>query len=287
MNATACLLPDGQRLHLHHGPSDLIVWAEGARQDAYHAATHRFQTIIAEVVEELAALRQMLSPLSTQPKGSVARRMHAACIPFAPNVFLTRMAAVAGSIADEVLTAMVRKADVKRAYVNNGGDIALYLSPGTSFATAIKGHDGNDLGRIRVTADDGVRGIATSGRHGRSLSLGIADSVTVLASSAAQADVAATLIANAVDLPDHPAIIRQPACDLDDNSDLGGFPVVAGCSRLNKNDCLRALAAGRKRAVSFQNQGLVEASALFLQGQAMTTAAFPGLSLPEMQNARI
>ena len=49
-----------------------------------------------------------------------------------------------------------------------------------------------------------MRGIATSGWRGRSFSLGIADAVTVLAATAAEADAAATMIANAVDLPGHP-----------------------------------------------------------------------------------
>ena len=72
-----------------------------------------------------------------------------------------------------------------------------------------------------IEADDPARGIATSGRHGRSFSLGIADAVTVLARTAAQADAAATIIANAVDLPGHPAILRCPAHDLQPDSDLG------------------------------------------------------------------
>ncbi|MCY3983521.1 MAG: UPF0280 family protein [Roseovarius sp.] len=265
------LMPDGQRLHLQHGPSDLIIWAEGARDAAYRAATRRFQTIIAEIVDELAALREMLSPFSKRPGGPVARRMHDVCAPFASSCHVTRMAAVAGSVADEVLAAMTSNADIMRAYVNNGGDIALHLAPGTSFATAIKGHDGADLGRVRITANDGIGGIATSGRHGRSLSLGIADSVTALAPSAAGADVAATLIANAVDLPGHPAITRQPACDVDDDSDLVDLPVVTGCRQLSANDCARALSVGRRRALFFQSKGFITSAALFLQDHAATT----------------
>ncbi len=55
------------------------------------------------------------------------------------------------------------------------------------------------------------RGIATSGRHGRSFSLGIADAVTVLARDGRRRPMPrATIIANAVDLPGHPAIVRLP-----------------------------------------------------------------------------
>ncbi len=273
MNPIAQLMPDGQRLHLQHGPSDLIVWVEGARDDAYRAASKRFATIIAEIVDELAALREMLSPLSRRPKGAVARRMHDVCVPFASASYVTRMAAVAGSVADEVLVAMTSCADIKRAYVSNGGDIALYLAPGTSFRTVMKAHDGADLGRVEIMSGDGIGGIATSGRHGRSLSMGIADSVTVLAPNAAGADVAATLIANAVDLPGHPAIIRRAACDVDDNSDLADLPVVTGCGQLSAYDCVHALNAGRRRAQSFQSEGLVTSAALYLQGHAATTGA--------------
>ncbi len=273
MMPRACLLPDGQRLHLQHGPSDLIVWAEGDRDRAYRAAANRFETIIAEVVDELSDLRAMLSPLTKRPTGTVARRMHDACLPLVHFGYVTRMAAVAGSIADEVLAAMIQNADVARAYVNNGGDIALHLTPGAAFKTSIMAHDGEELGRIDVKHSDGIRGIATSGRHGRSLSLGIADSVTALAKSAAAADVAATLIANAVDLPGHPAVRRCAACYVDESSDLGELPVIVGCGALSAKDCDRALARGLNRATALQAQAHIASAGLFLQGRAVSTGA--------------
>jgi ApbE superfamily uncharacterized protein (UPF0280 family) len=270
MTPSARLL-SGDRLHLQHGPSDLIIWAEGAREAAYRAAAQRFETIIAEIVAELPSLRAMMSPLTKKPDGRVAQRMHEACASFASTGYLTRMAAVAGSVADEVLFAMRQHAGISRAYVNNGGDIAIYLGPGQSFSTAMKRHDGSDLGRIQIEASDQIGGIATSGRHGRSQSLGIADSVTVLAHSAASADVAATLIANAVDLPGHSAISRRPACEVDEASDLGALPVVTGCESLSPDDCTRALEAGMRRADDFQGQGLIATAALFLQGNLVTS----------------
>jgi ApbE superfamily uncharacterized protein (UPF0280 family) len=74
-----------------------------------------------------------------------------------------------------VLAAMLEAADLRRAYVNNGGDIALHLGRANGSSTA------SANGQCRGGWRDGVGGIATSGRHGRSHSLGIADSVTVLA----------------------------------------------------------------------------------------------------------
>ena len=85
-----------------------------------------------------------------------------------------------------------------------------------------------------------MRGIATSGQGGRSFSLGIADAVTVLARRAADADAAATMIANAVDL-DHPAIQRRPAVRLDPDSDLGDLPVTVAVGDLSRSEVAAAL----------------------------------------------
>jgi hypothetical protein len=109
-----------------------------------------------------------------------------------------------------------------------------------------------------------VRGVATSGWRGRSFSLGIADAVTVLASSAAVADAAATLIANAVDLPGHPAIERTPAGDLDPQSDLGDLLVTREVGPLAANEIDIALAAGALEAEHWRRAGVIEAAALRL-----------------------
>ncbi|TGS52683.1 UPF0280 family protein, partial [Mesorhizobium sp. M3A.F.Ca.ET.201.01.1.1] len=101
------------------------------------------------------------------------------------------------------------------------GDSAIHLARGQSMTLAIAGTGHGMADRITIHAEDGVRGVATSGWRGRSFSFGRADAVTVLARSGAEADAAATLIANAVDLPGHPAIRRVPARDLAPDSDLG------------------------------------------------------------------
>lgn len=271
MGPIAKLLPCGTRLHLQHGPIDLIIGADGQRDRAFKAAHTRFATVLSELVGELNTLRKALKPASILPAGVVAHRMHVAAAPFS-EFYVTSMAAVAGAVADEVLAAMTSAADLHRAYVNNGGDIALHLSKGATFTTAMQGHGGEALGQTTISDRDPIRGIATSGRHGRSLSLGIADSVTVLAASAAAADVAATLIANAVDLPAHPAICRRPAYKIVEDSDLGTQPVVVDCAALSTADCKTALEAGKTRAQAFQSQNLIIGAGLFLQGHTVTTS---------------
>jgi uncharacterized protein len=260
-------LADG-RLHLHDGPIDLIVEAFGetsAVEEAYAAAWGRFATILDELCAELPLLRA--DPRVAQaPSGAVARRMAAAVAPFRARRFLTPMAAVAGAVAEEVLHAMTARRQLARAYVNNGGDIALHLGPCETFSIGMVDRPDRPIlsARATVGAADRVRGVATSGWRGRSFSLGVADAVTVLAASAPVADAAATLIANAVDLPGHPAIRRTPARDLDPQSDLGERRVTVAVGPLTPGETEHALASGAAEAELWRELGLIEAAALRL-----------------------
>jgi len=196
--------------------------------------------------------------------------MVAACWPHRA-VFITPMAAVAGSVADEILQALLSGRDVSRAYVNNGGDIALHLAPGQALTLGVVNDAGNPAidATVNIDASMPVRGLATSGWRGRSQSLGIADAVTVFAADAAAADAAATMVANAVNV-DHEAISRLPARELRADSDLADLPVTVAVGALPA--CVRAaaLANGRERARELQRQGLIHAAYLALQGEVRT-----------------
>ncbi|MBS3651167.1 UPF0280 family protein [Pseudaminobacter sp. 19-2017] len=276
-------LPDGRRLHLHHGPIDLIVEAFGRPDQisaAYAQAVRRFQTVLAELVDELPDLRRPSSLQGSRAfRGPTARRMEAATTPLAEN-FITPMAAVAGSVADEVMAAMISGRLLDRAYVNNGGDIALHLASGQELTLAIAGTGHGFADRIVVRADEQVRGVATSGWRGRSFSLGIADAVTVLARIGAEADAAATIIANAVDLPGHPAVQRQPAREIAPDSDLGGIPVTVGVGTLTAEEIAEALERGLSVAEDLRRRELIIAAALFLAGDARVA----GDILPALTN---
>ena len=255
------------RLHLQHGPIDLIITAEGDKTEvaaAYGRAADAFCGLLDLLVDELTILQLPANPTTINGlKGPVAKRMVAAISPHLSRHdkadFITPMIAVAGSVADEILLAMGDQLD--RASVNNGGDIALYLGKGaffdigiaderdthlSDFAMTASDGDGGRMplhGRIRLHDHDRIGGIATSGWRGRSLSLGIADSVTVLAQNAAAADVAASLIANAITISS-PAITRQPAASLVPNSDLKDRLVTVDVGPLSVNEIDHALAAG-------------------------------------------
>ncbi len=267
------LLSDGRRLHLQDGPIDLIVEARGradAVRAAYEAAALRFTGLLDELCAELPQLRSA-AERRTSLKGVVARRMHAAVAPYAADCFITPMAAVAGSVAEEILAAMLRAAPLDRAYVNNGGDIALHLGVGEHFSVGLMDRPDRDgvMRTMRIDATDPVRGVATSGRHGRSFSLGIADAVTVLAATASQADAAATMIANAVDLPGHAAIVRWPANELQPDSDLGARLVTRDVGELCHNEIAAALESGAECARHLFDRRLIEGAVLQLCGDML------------------
>jgi ApbE superfamily uncharacterized protein (UPF0280 family) len=278
-------LLDAQRWHFQHGPIDLVINADGdeaALASAHAAAWQRFAQVLPELVQELPQLRLAVSssPADCPLQGPVARRMWQACKPFA-NDFITPMAAVAGSVAQEII-ACYQRPGIARAWVNNGGDIAMHLTPGQSLKVGLYADiarlDAAQLqdqllldGQFSVDAAMPVRGVATSGWRGRSFSMGIADSVTVLARTAAQADAAATVIANAVNVKDA-RVQRAPAASLKDDSDLGQRLVTTGVPPLAPALVLQALQAGLATARSLQNKGLIYSALLVCQQQALQTS---------------
>lgn len=266
----AALLADGRRLHLQNGPIDLIIEATGAPAEvaaAYAQATRAFTPVLEDLVSELPLLRRPVGAAAESVRGAVARRMVEACRPHAAR-FLTPMAAVAGAVADFVLAEMIKGRVLARAYVNDGGDIALHLAPGTRYRIGIVGQLAAPRieAHAMIDAASSVRGIATSGQGGRSLSMGIADAVTVLARTGAAADAAATLIANAVDVAS-PAIIRAPATRIDESSDLGARPVVVTVGPLSEAEIEEAMTAGAAVASEMRCADLIEAAFLSLRGR--------------------
>ena len=289
MGAQRMLLGDG-RLHLQHGPMDIVIGADGepaAVQQAHAAAWQRFQGLLQELVNELPALRAPVHD-GCPVRGTVARRMWQAVHPYRA-VYITPMAAVAGAVAQELVVAYQRPG-VRRAWVNNGGDIALHLTVGECFrvglfadldqwprALAAQGLAVD--GVFDVDHDSPVRGVATSGWKGRSFSLGIADSVTVLAVTAAQADAAATPIGNAVDLP-HAGIVRRPANTVRAASDLGAIAATGTGPPLPPVKAQAALAAGCTRALELRSAGHIVSCVITCQGWAASTDGGSARFLP-------
>lgn len=274
----------GNRLHMQHGPIDLIVQAEGdlaVVQDAHQQAQALFRQVLPTLVTELSRLREPVDPSDLNPMvGPVAKRMWQACRLFADQRFITPMAAVAGSVAQHMLMPY-QVAGIERAWVNNGGDIALHLTANTRLRLGLF----SDLARVlpvimqarlpaldamaTICAETGIGGVATSGWAGRSHSMGIADSVTVFAQNAAVADAGATIIANAVDVQDE-SIIRQPASVLSDDTDLGDHLVTVDVPPLPYEKVASALARGQALAQDLVDAGILHSVVLVCQGQVVS-----------------
>jgi ApbE superfamily uncharacterized protein (UPF0280 family) len=209
-------------------------------------------------------------PTLTHPVG---KRMAEAAWPHRMH-YVTPMVAVAGAVAEHVLGAIIAVPGISLAHVNNGGDIALHLSPASTLRVGLIEDPARPepSGLAVIRGGDAVRGIATSGWQGRSFSRGIADAVTVLATRAPEADAAASIVANAVDV-DHAAISRRRACELDPDSDLRDLYVTVGVGTLPEEAITAALEAGERCAEGLLARGLILGACLRLQGRLRLVGA--------------
>ncbi len=151
---------------------------------------------------------------------------------------LTPLSAIAGAVSETLMDEILKRFECDRVIVNNGGDIATYFSDSLeiSINKFLQGEINNST----------IRGIATSGLGGRSLSKGVADCVTVFAKNASIADAAATYIGNFVKI-DSERIEFCRAELVDFNSDLKGEYVVKK-EHLNEYEIEKALKNGMEVA---------------------------------------
>lgn len=265
-------LEENKRLHLQHGPIDLVIQADGDEREcalAFDQAIACFETVLVSIVNELAVLRTPIANLDgVRFSCVVAQQMVEAVRPYADR-FVTPMAAVAGSVAQYTLAQMCLNRKLTRVAVNNGGDIALHLSAHESYMVGIceSPNSSAQNAHAQIHANSPVRGIATSGWQGRSHSLGIADAVTVLASNASRADVAATLIANQIDLPGSAKVERVAASALSSDSDLGDQLVTTQVHPLTLTEKQQALQAAVRFAQTLVHNGLINSAILTVQGE--------------------
>lgn len=260
------------RIVMRHGPIDLFVKIDAddpnVLGEALRFLIEPFGEILLSLCEELPMLRTNVEHIAFPPKGTTAEKMYENAALFSSFDTITPMIAVAGSVADYVCGLIDDHFETRRIIVNNGGDIAFKLNQDQTMAVGIC--DDVTAPEISTTVTlgwlDPVGGIATSGWRGRSFSLGIADAVTVLAKTASQADAAATLIANAVDLPGSPNVIRQSANELSPDSDLEERKVTVDVGTLSQPEVNRALSNGVETAERMKAAGLIHSAYLSLRG---------------------
>ncbi|MDB2697240.1 UPF0280 family protein [Alphaproteobacteria bacterium] len=248
------------RLFLNHGPIDIVLEAFGKDKPlAYEKAKKYFSTLLNELVLDMDLLKKEVVP-HRNFNNKISQSMQNATEKFYPD-FITPMAAVAGSVADNILNILVKDTKLEKAYVNNGGDVSFYLTENQTVKSSLA-----SIPNIIAEIDykDKSRGIATSGWRGRSFSLGIADSVTVLADNAAMADAAATMIANSVNIKNHPSIIKKPAEEIYEDSDLKNLMVTVEVGDLKQSEIEDALRNGNEVGKTYLENGLINSALIEL-----------------------
>ena len=219
-----------------------------------------------EVADHLPLLRVKARRLKVTPNlpQVVAAMIEAAQRVGDPD--LTPLSAVAGAIAEGVAEATASQG-ADRVVVENGGDIALHLEDGQQIEVGVRPRvgDGRVMFKLRLKGSMGLRGVATSGLGGRSLTKGVAEAAVVLASRASVADAAATAVANATSI-DSAAVRRLLAEELDPGTDLQGEWVTAEVGPLSPEEKEEALQRGLLRAEELRRRGLIWGALLHLQG---------------------
>ena len=251
---------EDNRLFLQHGPTNIVIEALGIDKSlAYLNAKNYFETLLEELVLDLTLLKKEVV-LNRKFNNKISQSMQDATERFIPS-FITPMAAVAGSIADNILKVLINDTHLEKAYVNNGGDISFYLNENQTMKGSLAAIP-NMITEIKHK--NSSRGIATSGWRGKSFSRGIADSVTVLANNAAIADAAATMIGNAVDIYDHPNIKKKPANFIYEDSDLNNLLVTVEVGKLTKIEIKKALKNGYQTAIEYVQKDLINTALIQL-----------------------
>lgn len=175
--------------------TDLHILADNAQEHQARDLALQYRLQIENYINRYPHFLDSLAPLEHDPLASpiVKEMIHAGKI---ANV--GPMAAVAGATAEFVGRGL-EKLGCAEVIVENGGD--LYLSKKKDSTVAIFAGESPLSLRfgINVQARDMPLGVCTSsGTVGHSLSLGKADSVTVVAKSTAVADAMATALGNMV-----------------------------------------------------------------------------------------
>ena len=251
---------EDNRLFLRHGPINIVLEAIGIDKDlAYQNVKEYFETLLEQLVLDMELLKKEVV-FNRKFNNKISQSMQDATERYSPT-FITPMAAVAGSIADNILRVLINNTNLEKAYVNNGGDVSFYLNKNQIMKTSLAAIP-NMIAEIKYK--DKSRGIATSGWRGKSFSRGIADSVTVLADNAAMADAAATMIGNAVDIYNHPKIKKQPANEMYEDSDLKNLLITVEVGLLTKVEIKEALKNGYQTALQYINKDLINTALIQL-----------------------
>lgn len=259
-------LDNGQIL-LDYGPVTMTILVEQEEELSYQTLGYYIFNTVNDILNELTSeINYLRNEVDTDCHltGSVGTRMIEA-VHQTGDTLLTPMAAVAGSVADATADALLRlNPNIKKISVNNGGDIAIRLKSGKKIRLLLPT---GTRAWIELSEEMGIGGVATSGLGGRSLTMGVAESVTVFASKACVADAYATHFANSTHITSV-NVKEVYAEELDINTDIPGLRVVTEVKNLLKEEIEQAEQQLRYEVYSAIEQEKVYAVVAVIGGQA-------------------
>lgn len=258
-----------------HGPVTMTLEAKRKGlplTEAAIAGAERVLEVFDGLTENIELIRKFISDININEirqglPDAVLRMIGSVGMLEEPD--FTPLAAVAGTVSDLAVEEICANGS-DYAMVNNGGDIAWSISEsGRKSVKAALISDirlGNKTHGLDVRSFSEIRGIATSGMGGRSLTRGIASAVTALAASSSLADAAATSIANSC-YSDDPAVFRCLAEDIDPDTDIRGLLVTKRVGELKKESVCEALFYGKRRAEDLLKRGMIRGAVIFVSGE--------------------
>ncbi len=245
------------KVYFHYGPTSMVVMADKDGSPLTDLCCEAYAVINAaleEITASLSYLRLYPKQIQRGLLTGLPGRMLAGVVAVGEPT-LTPMATVAGAVSDTVADWLVSQG-ASRAMVNNGGDVALRLAPGTEVKLGIM--SSLQLGVIdrslTIRAEDGIGGVATSGLGGRSLTRGIAQGVSVFSATCILADALATHLANCSYVKSEHVSVAK-AGQVDPGSDIKDLDVVIGVNKLDGREVKQALNQVKREAVRQKKKG--------------------------------
>ncbi|OPY00052.1 MAG: hypothetical protein A4E60_02500 [Syntrophorhabdus sp. PtaB.Bin047] len=260
-------------MYVEVGPASLVIRGE-KNGKAYAFLRREVESLVAGILRDIRECLPVLKQKALRIRNvsalpEVAKRMTAAA-KMVDETTLTPMAAVAGAVADMVKEHFTARG-LDLLMVNNGGDLSICNATGRTLTVGIGDiMTGKATPYVIRLADMREVGLATSGFGGRSLTLGIADTVTAIAGTGAVADAAATYICNCTTV-ETDGVIHRKARLIDPGTDIPDEDVTIEVGPLTNALVADALANGLKSARDLTDRSVIDYAVMALRGSIVTT----------------
>ncbi len=260
-------------MYLEIGPASLVMEGEKKGTPA-PLPTEPLEGVVREILTQISEQLPVLRLKAWKIRNyshlpPVARRMVTA-VKSVSEETLTPMAAVAGAVSDEIRD-WLKGEGFDRISVNNGGDISVHGADGRPFRIAVgNAEEGEATPWVLTVASLTDYGIATSGFGGRSLTLGVADTVTVVSRDGATADAAATFIGNRTSV-ESPWVKRKKGHEVDPGTDIPDDLVTVERGKLSGGEIVLALDQGMEAARTLKERQIIYDALAIVQGRMKST----------------